>query len=77
VPDHFFPQQAGSCVPAPDLAAPASICCENFNQTCHQITTTSQASISAFIWNCRFTNYPNDPYVAGTCGADGHCVPAH
>lgn len=71
------PQQAGACVPAPELAAPVSVCCEDSQaSTCGDLTTASQAEIGAFVWSCLYTNYPFAPVVAGTCSG-GQCVPAH
>jgi hypothetical protein len=78
LPGYPHAEQAGGCLPAPDLAAPATVCCQaNSGPTCDDITTASQAAIGGFVWNCLYANYPYAPVVVGTCSADGHCEPAH
>ena len=72
-----YPEQTGACVPAPELSQPATVCCQETDSTCVASTTTSQEAITSFVWGCLYGHYPNYPVVAGTCGADGRCVPAH
>jgi hypothetical protein len=75
-----YAEQTGPCVPAPELSQPASVCCQGQEtpSICTDITTASQEGITLFVWSCLYRWYPYEqPVVAGTCGADGRCVPAH
>ena len=74
---YSLPQQAGACVTPPELSSPATICCQDRPTFCSQVTTASEAEITSFVWGCLYENYPYSPVVAGTCGPEGQCLPAH
>ena len=77
-PAAFGPSSQGACVSPPPLAAPATVCCASRSAPgCTEITTASQEALTTFVWSCLYANYPSAPVLAGTCGSNGACVPAH
>jgi len=45
--------------------------------SCYDITTADNTELTNWYARCAVEMYPSMRIVVGTCGADGHCVPAH
>jgi len=74
------PGTQGLCVAAPSLPAPVTVCCERgLNGNCAEETTSENSDLSNFYSSCAYAagEEPLQRFVVGTCGTDGHCVPAH
>ncbi len=71
------PRTVGPCGPAPTLPEPVTACCQAMADSCHDITTSDNTELTNWYSRCANQMYPSMRILVGTCGADGHCIPAH
>ena len=84
-PPNAGPTYAGACGAPPPFAAPVTVCCrhnamDGVGTGCHDDTVADLGALARFYEFCAYSfNTPDTPAttVVGTCGSDGHCVPAH